>query len=175
MRMSPGPAPPADDAKPMHNGKPLPAVLSALRQFQRRYLHSWSRWKKAWDAFVMLLVAYCSFEIPLRFSVMSYVPTGVAVFGRFVDSLFWLDIVLNFFTGVQDQWGQMMFDPAFLARRYVKGWFVVDVFASLPLEVAFGPSGRLVRMLRIGRVFRKMDELTASARTYCPLLLGYFH
>ena len=138
-----------------------------LRNVQEACFHPWSKPKRVWDSFVLLLVAYCSFEIPLLFAMSSQVDNAEDVVSRVVDSMFWLDIVFNFFTGTQDQWGQMMFDPKVLAVAYLKGWFSIDVLASLPLEYVFGPGGRIIRMLRLARVFRKLEQLTSSARTCC--------
>jgi len=68
-------------------------------------------------------------------------------------------------------------DPRSIWSEYAKGWFLVDLLASLPFDFIFaaavknsqvGVAGRLLKVLRIGRVFR----LSRVARF--DLILSYF-
>lgn len=129
---------------------------------QSKWLHPSGVFRTSWDSFVLILVAYCAFELPLVFCVPSSIPGTVKAVSFAVDALFWLDFLFNFFTGIQDRWGQVIFDGPTLAISYLKGWCLVDFLASFPMEVVLGPPGRLFRILRFGRLIRKLEQLAAS-------------
>ena len=50
-----------------------------------------------------------------------------------IDWFFVLDIVLNFFTGV-DVGGSVHTDQKYIVRHYLQTWFVIDFASSLPLD-----------------------------------------
>lgn len=53
-----------------------------------------------------------------------------------VDVMFIVDIFINFRTTfIDDQKGEVVSDPAKIAKHYLKGWFVIDVLAAIPFDL----------------------------------------
>lgn len=53
-----------------------------------------------------------------------------------VDVMFIVDIFINFRTTfIDDQKGEVVSDPAKIAKNYLKGWFVIDVMAAIPFDL----------------------------------------
>ncbi|KAA0201330.1 hypothetical protein HAZT_HAZT010649 [Hyalella azteca] len=55
------------------------------------------------------------------------------------DTIFLIDIVVNFRTGImqQDNSEQVILDPKLIARYYLKTWFFLDLISSVPLDYIF--------------------------------------
>lgn len=45
-----------------------------------------------------------------------------------------VDIVLNFRTTYVDKAGHVVYKPGQIAKNYLTGWFVLDLFAALPFD-----------------------------------------
>lgn len=89
-------------------------------------------------------------------------------FDLFVDFCFMTDIVVNFFSVIEDETGSLITNRTSIARRYIKGWFFIDLFTSLPFQVLekidFGVeeedlalstgNQKVLRLARIPRLYR---------------------
>ncbi|KAL1129667.1 hypothetical protein AAG570_012612 [Ranatra chinensis] len=55
------------------------------------------------------------------------------------DTIFLIDIVVNFRTGImqQDNAEQVILDPKLIAKNYLKTWFFLDLISSIPLDYIF--------------------------------------
>merc|ERR1719271_1830351 len=84
-----------------------------------------------------------------------------------INVYFICDVCLNFFVSSYDKEGQVVQRHATIIRGYLRGWFIIDLTASIPvdwvmmlvsLEGEDRPSGgkllRLVRALRFVRLSR---------------------
>jgi len=66
----------------------------------------------------------------------------------------------------------IILDPAIIAKRYVRGWFAVDLVSSLPLDYAFWAlndtttidysAGRALRILRLAKLLQLLRILRIS-------------
>ena len=86
----------------------------------------------------------------------------------FVDVCFMTDIVINFFSVIEDETGSLITNRTKIARTYIKGWFFIDLFTSLPFQVLekidFGAdladgsvstdNHKVLRLARIPRLYR---------------------
>lgn len=86
-----------------------------------------------------LLLVYTLFEIPLELAFIESdcVMSSLDTFNLVVDIIFCSDIVVAFHTGyiVKVSGEDILEDNHWLiAERYLRGWFVVDVISSIPLE-----------------------------------------
>ena len=53
-----------------------------------------------------------------------------------VDSFFFIDIILTFFTSVNDKHRvYQITDRSVIARKYLRGWFFVDVLSIMPIDL----------------------------------------
>jgi hypothetical protein len=97
--------------------------------------------------------------------------TGVmAYFELAVDLLFLLDIVANFLTGFHDESGLYVNSKVSIAKRYLKGWFSLDLISSVPLDFIL----ELVSAAdcRAQHVLRAVQSLLVAA---CAAVKGMLH
>lgn len=145
----------------------------ALGQAGRFFIDPDEPVKQKWDLFIAALILWCLVMIPwmLAFEVEGALVTVNYV----VDSLFFVDIVLTFFTGVYvDREGVAVLqrERREIVSRYLHGWFAVDFLSTLPLELISGRSDlgivallrglRLIRLIRLIRFERTLTELLAE-------------
>ncbi|CAF1607826.1 unnamed protein product, partial [Adineta ricciae] len=109
-----------------------------------------------------------------------------------VDVIFFIDIILNFHTTyVHTKSGEVISDPKRIRKTYLKSWFVIDLLACLPYDVfnAFQEAEeidifqrygsifsalKVLRLLRLGRVFRKLDNYLEYGAAVLLLLICVF-
>lgn len=147
---------------------------------------SWPRF--CWDVWLLVLIIFVSFELPLRLA-FSKPPESIGwhVFDTFCDVLFFVDVVLNFRTAYVDD-GTLVKSPTRIACHYLRTWFILDVASSLPWDwlvagVPFTQTAedwetttsnddlarglnllrtaklfRLLRLLRITRLYRSVER-----------------
>eukprot|EP01052_Picozoa_sp_SAG31_P012606 SAG31_NODE_741_length_12429_cov_13.571127_10_plen_316_part_00 len=84
---------------------------------------------------------YVAITIPLRIGFerqeWSDPQTGWFWFELLVDIYFWIDIVINFRTAYRvgdDPSMELIIDPRLIAKRYLKGWFPIDLVSCLPIS-----------------------------------------
>lgn len=60
------------------------------------------------------------------------------IFNVVSDTLFLVDLVLNFRTGiVKEDSTEILLDPKAIRQRYLKSWFLVDFVSSIPVDYIF--------------------------------------
>merc|ERR1711899_688422 len=103
-----------------------------------------------------------------------------------VDVVFFIDIVLNFHTTYVGSGGEVVSDPRVIRINYLKSWFVIDLLSCLPYDVfnAFDHDEdgigslfsalKVVRLLRLGRVVRKLDRYLEYGAAMLILLLCFY-
>ncbi|KAK3247489.1 hypothetical protein CYMTET_43014 [Cymbomonas tetramitiformis] len=139
-----------------------------------------TRWKSCWDWFITVLVVYngifISFNLAFSDHFSPAVERGFADFDIFVDSMFAADILLNFVTEISTEHGETIKDVSVIIQTYLRFWFWIDLAATLPFDALgkmFLPGGggsqvvaigllRSIRLFRLGRLFKKMDQLAAA-------------
>jgi hypothetical protein len=121
------------------------------------------------DVFFMILVLYSSSWEPFVAAFEEGDEFGSG-FGLFVDTLFWVDIAFNFFTGYEKTSGVEL-EPKAVALNYFTGWFGIDFVATFPWEIVleigmteddeivsrpmqYAALMRLLRLIRILRILR---------------------
>ena len=57
------------------------------------------------------------------------------VFTYCLDFIFFLDIIVNFFSAYQNEVFKMIDDRKVIACTYLKGWFVIDLIAIVPFDL----------------------------------------
>ena len=74
-----------------------------------------------------------------------------------IDSLFVVDIILNFRTTIRnDLTGEEIFDPKIIAANYVKRMFIPDLLATIPYDtlVSIGTSTELIGLFSMFKIVR---------------------
>ena len=83
----------------------------------------------------------------------------------FIDFLFVFDILIAFRTTIINKWGDEVFTPQTIAKKYVTGGrFIIDILAILPLEY-LGSNialklGALLKVVRITRLTSIIEKLS---------------
>nr|QQY02525.1 potassium voltage-gated channel protein eag 3 [Cryptocotyle lingua] len=146
--------------------------------------------KTAWDWIIFLLTGYTSVIVPYSVAfgqLNTYGGTMLTAFDRIVDIIFCIDIVLNFHTTFVGPTGAVISDPTLIRLNYLKGWFMVDLIACLPYGLLnlFGESDsgtvaslfntlKVVRLLRLWRVIRKLDQYLKYVATILLIMILCF-
>lgn len=95
------------------------------------------------------------------------------------DTIFLIDLVVNFRTGImqQDNAEQVILDPKLIAKHYLRTWFFLDLISSIPLDYIFLifnqfqdfsesfqilHAGRALRILRLAKLLSLVRLLRLS-------------
>ena len=125
--------------------------------------------KRLWDILIVFLLVYTAMYVPFKVCFIDDSSDFQFAFDLFVDVCFMGDIVINFFSVIEDETGSLITNRTKIARRYIKGWFFIDLFTSLPFQVLekidFGAdyadynavsteNHKVLRLARIPRLYR---------------------
>ncbi|XP_022099209.1 potassium voltage-gated channel unc-103-like [Acanthaster planci] len=185
------------------------------KKLRSRKLHNYtilhySPFKAVWDWFVLLLVVYTAIFTPYAAAFLlndderraklnkeaetrageglsSSYTEPLVILDLIVDIMFIVDIFINFRTTfIDDVKGEVVSDPAKIAKHYLKGWFVIDVLAAIPFDlILFGLANdekttttmgllKSARLLRLLRVARRLDQYSQYAPAVIFLLMCAF-
>ncbi|CAL8329685.1 unnamed protein product [Merluccius merluccius] len=143
--------------------------------------------KTTWDWVILILTFYTAIMVPynVSFKTKQNNVTWLVV-DSIVDVIFLVDIVLNFHTTFVGPAGEVISDPKLIRMNYVKTWFVIDLLSCLPYDVinafenvdegisSLFSSLKVVRLLRLGRVARKLDHYIEYGAAVLLLLVCVF-
>lgn len=96
-----------------------------------------------------------------------------------MDSLFCVDIGINFFTVYTNQFEDYVTDRRKIAYKYLKGWFIFDVISVLPINyfVSEGEGvndlarmARLTKLYKMIKIFRIVKQ-SGKLRKYAQEML----
>ena len=91
-----------------------------------------------------------------------------------IDVYFLFDMVLSFRTTYHNEDNELVLDVKLIRRRYLRSWFAIDLVAIIPFELlAYAGAGsaddlgvlgvtKLPRLLRLGRVLKKLDKFAGA-------------
>lgn len=179
--------------------KGVPMFLGRKRRIHRprppRFLiDPDARAKGIWDLLLAGCVFYTTVLVPYRVCFQREATGGFAVLENGMDVAFFIDIVLNFLTGVRLANGDVSFERRVIMRAYLRGWFVIDLLSTVPFDklakladFGGGSSGtsaallsakllrglkvlRLVKLARLRRLGRLVSRLEDAVYTNQSLL-----
>lgn len=153
-----------------------------------------SRVMPYWDGFVASLLFATALLCPFEIAFLEPKVDLLFFVNRMVDCAFITDMVCQFFIAVHDpKTGALSYDPAFVARNYMAGWFWIDILSVVPVDLfclySVSPPlnvkilkltkvirlFRLVRLLRLARLHRIMNRWNAAyGLNYSVLSLAQF-
>ncbi|XP_060776310.1 potassium/sodium hyperpolarization-activated cyclic nucleotide-gated channel 3 [Neoarius graeffei] len=147
-------------------------------------IHPYSDFRFYWDLLMLLLMMGNLIILPvgITFFKDENTPPWI-IFNVVSDTLFLVDLVLNFRTGiVKEDSTEIMLDPKAIRRHYLRSWFAVDFISSIPVDYIFlmvdleerldSEVYRTARALRIVR-FTKILSLLRLLRL--SRLIRYIH
>ena len=125
-----------------------------------------------WELLIIAAVLWVAIALPFNigFGLVEEDMWSFAIIMEYgTDQLFMIDVALQFFTAYVDKWGNLHKNRRSIARRYVKGYFLIDFVAAIPFDY-FLTSGAVkklamikgIRLLRIFKVFKFLDKYKSS-------------
>ena len=107
------------------------------------YVNPDGQFRSVWDIFQVFVLFYLAWMTPFRvgFDAPAYGPEFW--FETLVDVYFIIDVALNFMTGFWlelETTTVLISDPQQIAVNYLKTWFVIDVLACAPVDLAMRAS-----------------------------------
>ncbi|KAF3845079.1 hypothetical protein F7725_008242 [Dissostichus mawsoni] len=158
-----------------------PAVQAGSPQDAPHIILHYCTFKTTWDWVILILTFYTAIMVPYNVSFKTKQNNIVwLVLDSVVDVIFLVDIVLNFHTTFVGPGGEVISDPKLIRMNYLKTWFVIDLLSCLPYDIinAFEnvdeqlfSSLKVVRLLRLGRVARKLDHYLEYGAAVLVLLV----
>ena len=124
------------------------------------------QFRQIWDGLQVLFLTYIAITIPIRFAFMLALEPRILarLLELAIDMYFVVDFVLNFRTGYVNESQLLIMNLRKIRRRYVRGWFAIDVLAILPFSYvaelvgAEGNTGnkafKIFRMFRLAKLLR---------------------
>lgn len=144
-------------------------------------IHPYSDFRFYWDLLMLLLMMGNLIVLPVGITFFrdENTPSWI-IFNVVSDTLFMVDLVLNFRTGiVKEDSTEILLDPREIRLNYLKSWFLVDFVSSIPVDYIFlmvdsldSEVYRTARALRIVR-FTKILSLLRLLRL--SRLIRYIH
>lgn len=145
-------------------------------------IHPCSSFRFYWDLCMLLLLVANLIILPVAISFFNDdLSTRWIAFNCLSDTIFLIDIVVNFRTGImqQDNSEQVIIDPVLIAKHYIRTWFFLDLLSSIPLDYIFLifnagrgdeyqesfqilQAGRALRILRLAKLLSLVRLLRLS-------------
>jgi len=85
-----------------------------------------------WNVVMMILLLYTATYVPFKTAFVEESPKYVNNIEFSIDSLFFVDIVVNFLSAYETVDKNVEFRLPYIAWRYVRTWFLFDVFSCIP-------------------------------------------
>ncbi|GFR58598.1 potassium/sodium hyperpolarization-activated cyclic nucleotide-gated channel 2 [Elysia marginata] len=141
---------------------PMVTIIAITVVSRRSMCTNWTPWFHAsstrfyWDLFMLVLLIANLIILPVAISFFNDdLSTHWIVFNCISDTVFFLDIVINFRTGIfvekarvetkeehqgiilNDFADEIILDPRLIAKQYMKTWFFLDLLSSVPMDYIF--------------------------------------
>ncbi|XP_023234113.1 potassium voltage-gated channel protein eag-like isoform X1 [Centruroides sculpturatus] len=171
------------------NSDVLPQYRQEAPKTPPHILLHYCAFKAIWDWVILCLTFYTAIMVPYNVAFKNKTSEDVTllVLDSIVDVIFFIDIVLNFHTTFVGPGGEVVSDPKIIRMNYLKSWFIIDLLSCLPYDVfnAFDHDDdqgigslfsalKVVRLLRLGRVVRKLDRYLEYGAAMLILLLCFY-
>ncbi|XP_012284973.1 potassium voltage-gated channel protein eag [Orussus abietinus] len=170
------------------SGDVMPQYRQEAPKTPPHILLHYCAFKAIWDWIILCLTFYTAIMVPFNVAFKNKTSEDVSllVVDSIVDVIFFIDIVLNFHTTFVGAGGEVVSDPKVIRMNYLKSWFIIDLLSCLPYDVfnAFDHDEdgigslfsalKVVRLLRLGRVVRKLDRYLEYGAAMLILLLCFY-
>ena len=148
-----------------------------------------SMFKLLWNFLILFCAVYTAIVLPIRLAFLDENKIGgfMEAFDFFTDTVFIIDIFLNFFFVEEDVNGEMIMDQKRIAVTYMKSWFIIDLIASFPISfimhftknsdgyvaIRFMKLTKFTRLYRLLTLF-KIIKLFKNHK-YLEIAVSYLH
>ena len=132
-----------------------------------------SKSMQQWDMCTMVALLFTALVTPYEVALLPTRLNGLFIVNRMIDAIFVCDMVINFFLAFRDEspsgGRRLVKDFKTIRRRYLGGWFTIDLISVLPFDLLGFLSGsalltrfKLVRVLRLMRLLKLARVVRAS-------------
>jgi len=135
-----------------------------------------------WDLIMLIMMMVNLIIIPVGITFFSEQTTTTwLVFNVASDTIFLVDLVMNFRTGiVNEENSEIILDPKVIKMNYLKSWFVVDLLSSIPVDYIFlivekGFDSEVYKTARALRIVRFTKILSLLRLLRLSRLIRYIH
>lgn len=91
--------------------------------------------KSYWNIVNIILLLYTALYMPFRIAFVDEETSAQTAVDWTVDSLFFIDIIVTFFSAYEEQDGYLQSNWKKIAYKYIKSWFFLDFIACFPFQV----------------------------------------
>ncbi|KAA0196537.1 Hyperpolarizaion-activated cyclic nucleotide-gated cation channel [Fasciolopsis buskii] len=159
-------------------------ALACERRRQREQgkwvIHPCSNFRLYWNLIMLVLLIANLIMLPVIISFFNDDVSGRWIaFNGISDTVFFLDIIVNFRTGIirNDFVDDIILNPSEIAREYLRTWFALDLLSTLPIDYLFFAfrsydvgdrsehlmqAGRALRILRLAKLLSLLRLLRLS-------------
>ena len=123
-----------------------------------------SEWTAYWDLMMMALLTVVLFLTPYEVAFLAPSVGVLFIINRVLDLVFFCDMVIQFFLAYQngpEQGSTWVKSLPMIRKRYMKGWFTVDLFSTIPIDTI---AGAILNMDSSGG--QSADDLKTQLRTF---------
>jgi len=122
-----------------------------------------------WEFFILFATILATIVSPLIVVFNIPIRGGIQIFDVIITIVFAIDIYLNFNTAYEEK-RVFVTDRKLINRRYLKGWFLPDILATIPFSlIFFSVHGmfltRLFRFFRLTRLFKLLSASKTLKKT----------
>lgn len=144
-------------------------------------LHPNSPFKMLWNPLISLALIYTASIMPFRVGFAEEIYWDLyAVLDLVMDGLFGIDIVVTFISAEVKEDGTLEKNRRIIAKKYLKGWFLIDLLAFIPFDLINYALGNrsdesstsnynnLARLLRLPRLYKllRIFRIIKALRAY---------
>ena len=134
-------------------------------------INSHGKFRSIWDLYLCILLVYVAIFVPYRISYLTELTGVLKIVDYLVDASFGIDIMLNFFTSYEETDGTEVWELKRIAMRYLKGFFFLDLGATLPFDLiinetivaseyaGINQASKLTRLPKLMKILRVMRLL----------------
>jgi hypothetical protein len=98
-------------------------------------IHPQALWKTIWNVALLLIIIALAVTVPYRIAFEDVTPIEWIYIDTFVDFTFIIDMILNFFTAMESDQGEVIGDRKQIISSYLKSWFFVDLTSCIPISL----------------------------------------
>lgn len=101
-----------------------------------------NKWRERWDVIIILFAVYNCVELPIEaaYNWREGIDTAgfTSIFNHIIDSLFLVDIILNFRTTFfLGSTGEEITEKSLIVKHYLKNNFLIDLVSTIPFDLLY--------------------------------------
>ncbi len=132
-------------------------------------IHPESKLLVVWDIIILIASIYIAIEVPLVIVFDFEESLLLSIANRVITAVYIIDIGISFNTAVYKK-GKIITDRKYIAKQYLKSWFIIDFIAAFSFISAFKSLQQLklstiLKLFRLGRLLKLIRVTGTIQRT----------